>query len=176
MARPRTFDEVEALDAAVQVFWAHGFAATSVRQLCAAMGIQAGSFYATFESKEHCFRKALGRYLATQGVPQTPCIQAIHAWFDAIVDPGRSPRGCLLVNSASEYNSLDGESQTLVSRRISQLETYFSHCLAGRNNAAGEAALLAASVAGIHVMARSGTAPEHLRLIADQALSILNNP
>lgn len=176
MARPRTFDEVQALDAAVQVFWSHGFAATSVRQLCAAMGIQPGSFYATFESKEHCFRRVVGRYLATQGVPSTPCIQAIHTWFDVIVDPARSPRGCLLVNAASEYNSLDDPSQALVSKRLAQLETYFSYCLAGRCNAAGEAALLAASVAGIHVMARSGSPPEHLRLIADQALSILNHP
>ena len=40
-------------------------------------------------------------------------------------------------------------------------------CLGGRYNAAGEAALLAASVAGIHGMARIRTAPAHLLLIAD---------
>ena len=39
MARPREFDETEALDAAVQCFWVRGFEATSIRDLANGMEI-----------------------------------------------------------------------------------------------------------------------------------------
>ncbi|MFT7520379.1 MAG: TetR/AcrR family transcriptional repressor of nem operon [Kiritimatiellia bacterium] len=174
MARPRTFDEVSALDAAVQVFWQHGFAATSVRQLCAAMGIKAGSFYATFGNKEGCFRKAIDRYVATQTAPSRPTPDAIRAWFEAIIDPARAPAGCLLVNSATEFNSLDAESQRLIAKRLSQLEAYFARCLDGRPDGPNEAALFAAAVVGVHVLARSGASPARLRVVAEQALNVLD--
>ena len=39
MARPREFDEVTVLEAAMNCFWAQGFESTSVRDLADAMGI-----------------------------------------------------------------------------------------------------------------------------------------
>jgi len=38
MARLKDFDEDRAIDAAVDCFWAHGYEATSVRDLAEAMG------------------------------------------------------------------------------------------------------------------------------------------
>ncbi|MDQ3035443.1 MAG: TetR/AcrR family transcriptional regulator, partial [Myxococcota bacterium] len=156
MARPRDFDPDAALDAAVRLFWERGFFATSVRDLCDAMGIQPGSFYAAFGNKEACFRRALERYLATQPQPGAPGPDAIRAWLRVIVDPKREPKGCLLVHSAVEHPSLDALTQSLVTERLEALERFFTLCLRGRPSARADASLLAATVLAIHVRARAG--------------------
>ena len=51
MPSTKQFDVEEALDRAVDTFWEHGYQATSMCTLLAEMGIQKGSFYATFSSK-----------------------------------------------------------------------------------------------------------------------------
>lgn len=171
MGRPRDFDLDAALDVAVELFWRQGYAGTSVRALSDAMGIRLGSFYAAFESKEACFRRALGRYLARQGLPASPGPEAVRAWFRAIVDPKRQPKGCLLVVSAGEHPSLVPESQAFVTARLRGMQDFFAACLEGRPAARDDAALLAAAVLGIHVMARAGAPPAELKRIARRALA-----
>ena len=60
--RPRTFDEEEALDRAVEVFWRHGYEGTTLGDLTAAMGVNKPSLYAVFGSKAELFRKVIHRY------------------------------------------------------------------------------------------------------------------
>ncbi|TXL21394.1 hypothetical protein BMR06_00995 [Methylococcaceae bacterium HT5] len=62
MARSKAFNEEEVLDKAVAVFWAKGYEATSMQDLVEAMGIQRGSLYATFGSKQQLFLQSLERY------------------------------------------------------------------------------------------------------------------
>lgn len=172
MPRPRDFALDDALDAAVELFWRQGYAATSVRQLCEAMGIQAGSFYAAFESKDACFRRALQRYVEVQLPALPPGPPAIRAWLCAITAPGRRGKGCLLVNSAVESPGLDELTQTEVAGRLRVLESFFTACLHGRPSARDDAELLAATVVSIHVLARSGARPAKLRRIAARALAL----
>jgi TetR/AcrR family transcriptional repressor of nem operon len=170
--RTRDFDVDQALDAAVELFWQQGYAATSVRQLCDAMGIQAGSFYAAFESKDACFRRALQRYVSAQLPALEPGIEAIRAWFRVITAPARQGKGCLLVNSAVESPGLDEPTRIEVKGRLRALEAFFGACLHGRPTARGDAELLAATVVSIHVLARTGTAQAKLRRIAARALEL----
>lgn len=172
MARTRDFDLDDALDAAVELFWRQGFAATSVRQLCEAMGIQAGSFYAAFESKDGCFRRALQRYVQVQLPALAPGPEAIRAWLRAITATSRQGKGCLLVNSAVESPGLDASTQVEVAGRLRALEVFFTACLHGRPSARANAELLAATVVSIHVLARSGASPAKLRRIATRALEL----
>jgi TetR/AcrR family transcriptional repressor of nem operon len=172
MPRPRDFDLDRAIDRAVKLFWVRGYAATTVRQLCTAMKINTGSFYAAFGSKEECFRRALARYTETQPLPRVPSPEAIRRWFDVIVDPARAPRGCLVVGSAVESPLLDRRSRAAVQAILSSIERFFTACLAERGGAApGDAALLAAAVTAIHVMARAEVPAPVLRGIADRALA-----
>jgi len=170
--RTREFDTEAALDAAVDLLWRQGYAATSVRQLCEAMGIHAGSFYAAFESKDACFRQALARYLEVQLPKVQPGPAAIRQWLWAITTASRRGKGCLLVNSAVEAPGLAKESQKQVSARLQALEVFFTRCLTGQAKAKANAELLAAMVVSIHVMSRSGTSPAKLRRLATHALEL----
>ncbi len=60
--RPRKFDKQQALDAALKLFWNHGYDNTSVAQLSDAMGIKPASIYAAFGSKEELFMAVVERY------------------------------------------------------------------------------------------------------------------
>src|SRR5260370_41403289 len=65
--RPRSYDPETALDSAAQLFWAKGFADTSLDDLSAAMGMGRPSIYNAFGDKEALFLRALERYRDTIG-------------------------------------------------------------------------------------------------------------
>src|ERR1700683_5630379 len=60
--RTRQFDMDEALDRALEVFWARGYEGATLPEPTRAMGIRQRSFYAAFGNKEQLCRKALDRY------------------------------------------------------------------------------------------------------------------
>ncbi len=110
--RPRGFDKDEAVQKAMSLFWEHGYEATSLTQLKAAMGgISAASFYAAFTSKEGLFRKVVDHYLATYGRVTAPLHDSALTPREAIEQTlQRSarmqtdeahPLGCLVVASTS---------------------------------------------------------------------------
>jgi TetR/AcrR family transcriptional repressor of nem operon len=66
MARTRAFDEIEALDRAMSLFWEQGYKATSVRDLTTRAGISSSSLYATFGDKRDVYGAALARYRAIE--------------------------------------------------------------------------------------------------------------
>lgn len=67
MARPRTFDEAEAVTRAARTFRARGYEATSVDDLLAATGMNRASLYSVFGSKYGLFRRGLAGALADLG-------------------------------------------------------------------------------------------------------------
>lgn len=67
IGRPREFDRGAALEAAMLLFWRKGFAATSMTDLCDAMGVRSPSLYAAFGSKEALYLEAAEYYVRTQG-------------------------------------------------------------------------------------------------------------
>ncbi|MFI5712786.1 TetR/AcrR family transcriptional regulator [Kribbella sp. NPDC051620] len=60
--RPRTFDEDEALERAVEVFWRQGYEGTSITDLTTAMGVNKPSLYAVFGGKADLFRRVIAHY------------------------------------------------------------------------------------------------------------------
>jgi len=59
LGRPRKFNEEEAVEAAMRVFWDKGYEGASLRDLTEAMGIDRKSMYLTLGDKEALFLKAL---------------------------------------------------------------------------------------------------------------------
>lgn len=60
--RSRGFDKQRALESAMDMFWEHGYEATSVSQLCAGIGINPPSLYAAFGSKARLFLDVVDQY------------------------------------------------------------------------------------------------------------------
>jgi AcrR family transcriptional regulator len=69
IGRPREFDRGAALEAAMVLFWRKGFAATSMNDLCDAMGVRSPSLYAAFGSKEALYLEAIQHYVEVYGPP-----------------------------------------------------------------------------------------------------------
>src|SRR5271165_4690093 len=107
--RTRQFDVDEALDRALEVFWARGYEGATLPDLTSAMGINRPSLYAAFGNKEELFRKVLDRYAKgpacylrealeeprARGVAE----RLLNGTIDAVTDR-KNPRGCLMVQGA----------------------------------------------------------------------------
>lgn len=190
MARPRGFDEDAVLSAATDCFWQHGYAAISVRDLGAAMGLGAPSLYNAFGDKRTLFARCLDRYLDANMRERIrrleaslPPRAAITTFLDEIVARSLAdPRGCLLVNSALEVAPHDAEIGAVVAERLGELDAFFRRCVsAGQRDGsiaalhppADLAPLLLTTVMGLRVLARARAEPELLRGAARQALALL---
>ncbi len=94
MGRPRCFDITEAVDRAMEVFWAKGYDGASIAELTRAMGINSPSLYAAFGSKEGLFRAVLDRYSD----------QRVQFLEDALNEPtARGAASSLLATAARLY-------------------------------------------------------------------------
>lgn len=65
--RPRTFDELEALEKATQVFWSKGYDGATVDDLVEGMGVGRPSLYRVFGDKRTLFLRVLRAYAETKG-------------------------------------------------------------------------------------------------------------
>jgi AcrR family transcriptional regulator len=92
MGRPRGFDEAEALDAAMKLFWERGYEGTSMADLTKAMNLSAPSIYAAFGDKKSLFGFAAKRYAEGPGQYQARALreptlqQVVRALFRNTVD------------------------------------------------------------------------------------------
>ncbi len=107
--RPRAFDTEKSLDAAMMLFWKHGYEGTSMAALTRAMKINVPSLYNAFGDKEALFQKSLERYLQKKAVYlptalREPTIDAVlRKLFAGAIDLAMNPRhpdGCMLVHGA----------------------------------------------------------------------------
>src|SRR6202163_4792895 len=107
--RTRQFDVDEALDRALEVFWARGYEGATLPELTRAMGINRPSLYAAFGNKEQLFRKALDRYqtgpmsFLTEALRKPTAEAVVKAIFSGFVRMQRDRdkvRGCLVVSGA----------------------------------------------------------------------------
>jgi len=112
MPRPKEFDPAAAAQEAMETFWERGYAATSVNDLLAEMGLNRGSLYGTFGDKKQLFLAALDRYDAQRADELREMLDSAGSAKQAIVDfvhmaaecctseEGR--RGCLAGKAAME--------------------------------------------------------------------------
>src|ERR1700751_3936760 len=65
--RPRSFDELEALEKATKVFWSKGYDGVTIDDLVAGMGVGRPSLYAVFGDKRTLFLRVLRAYAERKG-------------------------------------------------------------------------------------------------------------
>jgi TetR/AcrR family transcriptional repressor of nem operon len=193
MARPREFDEVTALEAAVECFWERGYEATSVRDLAGKMGISGQSLYNAYGDKRALFAQALEHYLDHSAralikelESSLPPKQAVRRFVEEIVARSvsdRERRGCFLINSALEVAPHDSELGALIADRLAEIEAFFYRSIKAakakgtvpRDRSAKDLArLLLGVVLGIRVLARSKPERALLEGVARPALALLD--
>ena len=164
MARPREFDEVAVLDAAIDRFWRHGYEATSVRDLADEMNIAGASLYNAFGDKRRLYERSLNRYLdqtfrerIRRFEPNLPPREAIVAFLQEIIKRSvtdKQRRGCMLVNSAIESAPHHPQFLDSVATFLNEVEAFFLRCVSkgqedGTISRAHSAADLSKSLLGI---------------------------
>ncbi|MEU8956420.1 TetR/AcrR family transcriptional regulator [Streptomyces sp. NPDC048518] len=199
MARPRSFDEERALDAAMHAFWANGYEATSTQDLCEATGLGRSSIYNTFTSKHDLFRRALTRYMETMNANQLalledtrlPAVDRVRALLDRIIDGEFEHRenghsiGCLTVNTTVELAGRDPEAARMLERDLAARLTVLRATIRsgqrdGDITSARDAGTLAqfvnAVIGGMRVAAQGGADRDTLQGITETALAALTTP
>ncbi len=116
MVRPREFDRDAALEQAMKLFWAKGFAATSTEDLVQAMGIGRQSLYNAFGDKRRLYLEALRSYqqgtiaghMRRLSAPESP-LEGIRDLLRGLIAEDDSERamGCMGVGSVGEFGASD---------------------------------------------------------------------
>lgn len=191
MARSRSFDDDDVIDAAMDAFWTHGYANTSPARLASATGVGKGSLYNAFSSKRELFDRALARYdvlgtafaedlLSRPGTTRECLASFLRLLVDSDLErPVR--RGCLAVNTAVEMAGHDPE----ITRAVRTLQQHTIDALAARLDRGRRdgdvradldvrafAEFLMNTIVGLRVMARTQDAPT-LHRVVDSALAAL---
>ena len=186
--RTRQFDLDEALDRALEVFWARGYEGATLPELTKVMGINRPSLYAAFGNKEQLFRKALDRY---QTGPQSflsealkkPTARAVaEAIFSGFIEMQRDrkkARGCLIVGGAltsgEEGETIRRELAALRQSAVAIFRKRFERAvkdgdLPKNTDCKVLARYVATVLNGLAVQAASGTTEKELRHVAAMAM------
>lgn len=127
MGRHREFDLELVLDAAMNVFWEHGYEGASMADLVSATGVAAPGLYAAFGNKQALFLHAVKRYEThrmqfMQEALRQPTARSVveyllHNNIRLLVGDS-SPAGCLGINGALAVStSAEPVREELVRRR-----------------------------------------------------------
>jgi AcrR family transcriptional regulator len=186
--RPREFDTEKALDAALMLFWRHGYEGTSLAALTDSMGINTPSLYAAFGSKEMLFRKVLDRYIQMpnfylpralkEPTARGAAEKLLSGAIDMVMQRG-NPDGCMLVQGALASGPVTDSVRIELNRRRALAESAvrrrFERALAeGDLPASVDPARLAryfiTVIWGLSVQASGGATRAQLKEVAELAM------
>jgi AcrR family transcriptional regulator len=184
MARPKDFDQEEALRKAIHLFCQQGFAATSTDELMRVMGVCRQSMYDTFGDKRALYLKALETYvtestnsIAAELARPGSAILAIQNTLTTFAerDDLSSAGGCMGLNAISEFGQRDAD-VTRIIREATRLQRQSLNRVLVRARAEGElssdadldsmADFFHSTLAGIRMAAKAGKSRRSLRNIA----------
>jgi TetR/AcrR family transcriptional repressor of nem operon len=162
------------LQKAMNVFWTHGYEATSMQVLVDAMGIKRQSLYDTFGDKQSLYRLALDRYrleqenillalLAAPGSVRKKLEKVLYQAIDeAITDETR--RGCFMNNAMTEMVSQDEKTAEQAFQHMSTVEHALEIALTrgqksgeitGKHDARALARYFFNALNGLHVVSKT---------------------
>ena len=195
MPGPKRIDIDRVLTEAMYRFWHHGYAATSVGDLVAAMGIPRQSVYNLFGSKRQLFLRVLDHYDRTVIRPTqakfasrtSPRRAVLELFDDAVSQALRDDHrhGCFVVNAAVEMAPHDTDVAASTAGVLSAGEEFFRE-LIEKGKTLDEfsvevtpepvAKALIGLIVSISVLARACPDEHLLRTILKQAEQLLPTP
>jgi AcrR family transcriptional regulator len=192
MARPREFDEDEALGRVMRVFWHQGYQASTLADLTKAADVRKQSLYGVFGDKRGLFLKSLALYRAQFLAQAREMVSDADSPFEGIARlmrlaarlPGArtEPSGCLMANTALELGLSDPGVAAELKKTFRAIEEILADA-AKRGQEKGEitrrfdsAAIgqsLANTINGLRVMQKSGASSQQMKTVAEMALAAI---
>lgn len=189
--RPRGFNPDAALDAAVDVFWRHGYEGTGLAELTEAMSISRPALYRAFGDKAQLFQTALGRYISrnmgyVEAALARPSAREVGEAFltgnaAAVTEPG-SPPGCLSVQAmvtdeADAFSLLAGNRRIIQQHLADRFRRAISEGDLGPDeDPEGLARFLITLTTGFAIRAADGESRDELLAVARRALAVFPTP
>jgi AcrR family transcriptional regulator len=131
------FDDVAVVNAAVEVFWRHGYAAASISDLTDATRLSRSSLYQRFRDKDGLFLEALEAYTeyvvqcmrsAAGASPRARLEALLRSFLPNAVSPAR-PAGCLIARSCAEMLDLPAAGRKAALASAERLREIFASLL-----------------------------------------------
>ena len=193
MARHKEFDRDEALQKAMEVFWARGYEAASIQDLVEHMSINRQSLYDTFGDKHALFLQALDRYHEVETRKLFELLEgpgsvkkAFRQLFTGVIEGalcGKERRGCFMNNAMSELAGRCEATAEKTGRSMEAIEGAFYRALV-RGKKEGEltgvrepravARYLYSSFQGLALMAKAKPDRKSLEDVVRITLSVLD--
>ncbi|MEM9478747.1 MAG: TetR/AcrR family transcriptional regulator [Verrucomicrobiota bacterium] len=194
MARPHKHDRAAVLETATSLFWEWGFQGVSIKDLVEETGMLAGSFYASFGSKEGLFIECIHHYAhltarhyeaAQRARSPLKQIESLlrNLESDSLAHGDR--RACFMINTLLEIAPRHPSISKVLKQYLELSETWIE----GRLEAAKEAGeldpktdskKLAACIFGVtyavRVKARAGESVDRLRYYRKTVFGALVDP
>lgn len=193
MARTRQFDERQALQAAMLVFWEKGYDGTSINDLEQAMGLNRTSIYNAFGNKGALFERVMTCYKESvmaelfARLDSAPNIrEGIRRMLNGALDihfDEDNPGGCLVVLSVMESGQHDDQSISAMQQTMQELKSVLQSRI-GKARKNGElandidpgatATTIATTMAGMMVMGKANMSKASLKKTINQILGLLD--
>lgn len=190
--RPLEFDPLLAQQRAMELFWCRGYEATSLQALLEAMDISKSSFYQAFGSKHELFERCLAAFRERQVERMSAALDKAPSGLTFLRDVLRSvafeaqgetpPKGCLIMNTATEFSGRDAIVAKLVEEGTCQFASVFQAAIE-RAQADGEIAIekdaeilsryVVSAMSGLKTMAKAGLSATTIEQLADVSLNAL---
>lgn len=192
MARTKSFDESEALESAMLLFWQKGYSATSMKELEQVMGLGPTSIYNAFGNKRALFQQALGCYLNTalagfvdamvnaktaRDALNAVLLEVIHLHFNKL-----HPGGCMVVLSLLESDQHDTKTKNILDSALRQLRNAIVQRIElGQKNGEVKPGIdcrivgnqVTALITGMITMAKAGFSRKELKELAHSSTNLL---
>lgn len=190
--RPLKYDPDAALDAAMHLFWEKGYEATSMNDLLVAMGLSKSSLYQRFGGKKELFLQCIARYTERVGTRLRNQLREapsglffirellLHATVEAAGNECR--RGCMLMNTASEFAQQDPEIAGKVKGGFAGLRTILQEAveqgrkedsITAEQDSSVLAEYLITAIAGLKTIVKGGADQDQVRGVVDITLRAL---
>lgn len=190
--RPLEFNPDEAIDRGVELFWSKGYEATSLSDLLDDMKISKSSFYQAFGSKHELFEQCLARFRERQVTRMRAALDGsasakrfIRSMLAAIVADAakmETPKGCLIMNTATEFAGRDAAVARLVSHATSDFADVFAAAIrraqrdgeiAPERDAEALARYVVSTISGLKTMVKAGFSPKAVDEVVEVAMGAL---
>ncbi len=189
MVGVRQFDEEDAIEKALELFWKKGLSETSMQDLAEATGVQRGSLYNAYGTKDALFLRAYAAYADSflkqaRFALDAPTLQkSLSRLFDFIIDSaltGEPARGCLTTKAALEGESIGDSIRASLQHLLDSLEDMVRRRLSIPDEACmlalpakQSAALVVAHTRGIVVIERVYGDRARMRATANSLIKLL---